>query len=250
MKNKKDQEKDGENVIAVSRAIGLLESFLPDDEYLSLLQLSTRTQLHKSTVLRIARTLAHHRYLVQREDGAWRLGPAAGWLGARYRSSFDVSAAVEPVLQDLSALSSESSTFFVQEGEARICLYRIEGPQAIRFHISVGQVLPLDKGSPGKVILAFSGKPGRQYDAIRRQGYYISIGERDQDVASISAPVYGVNWKLLGAISISGPSSRLSRVILKGYAETLITKANRLSLALGGKHKGLPPNPQRTTWHP
>lgn len=138
----------------------------------------------------------------------------------------------------------------MQEGEARICLYRIEGPQAIRFHISAGQVLPLDKGSPGKVILAFSGKPGRQYDAIRRQGYYISIGERDQDVASISAPVYGVNWKLLGAISISGPSSRLSRVILKGYAETLITKANRLSLALGGKHKGLPPSPQRTTWHP
>jgi len=250
VKNKKDQEKDGDNVIAVSRAIGLLESFLPDDEYLSLLELSKRSGLHKSTVLRIARTLAHHRYLVQREDGAWRLGPAAGWLGARYRSSFDVSAAVEPVLQELSALSSESSTFFVQEGDARICLYRIEGPQAIRFHISVGQVLPLEKGSPGKVILAFSGAAGSQFDTIRRNGYYISVGERDKDVSSISAPVYGVNWKLLGAISISGPSSRLSRPILKGYADTLINKANSLSLALGGKHKGMPPQAMRTTWHP
>ncbi len=251
MKNKKDQTRDGEGVIAVSRAIALLESFQPDDEYLALTELAARCQLHKSTVLRLARTLARHRYLVQREDGAWRLGPAAGWLGARYRSSFDVSEAVEPVLQELSALSSESSTFFVREGDARICLYRVEGPQAIRFHISVGQVLPLEKGSPGKVILAFSGAPGKQFDTIRRNGCYISVGERDRDVASISAPVYGVNWKLLGAISISGPASRLTRTILKQYAETVIGKANRLSVVLGGRHKpvDMPAN-LRTTWHP
>ena len=29
--------------------------------------------------------------MVQTDDGQWRLGPAAGWLGARYQAGFDVN---------------------------------------------------------------------------------------------------------------------------------------------------------------
>lgn len=234
LKDKPDDTPDT-GVISVNRAIGLLEAFGVQDGYLPLAELSRRTGLHKTTVLRIARTLATHQYLVYRDDGAWRLGPASGWLGARYQASFDVTASVEPVLQELSRLSGESSTFFVREGNTRICLYRVEGPQAIRFHIRVGQVLPLERGSPGKVILAFTGTPGPEFDGIRRKGYYISLGERDTEVASVSAPVYGVNWQLLGAISISGPIARLPKKKLEAFAETLVGKANQLSIALGGK---------------
>src|SRR3546814_16905521 len=60
--------------------------------------------------------------------------------------------------------------------------------------------LPLDLGGPGRVILAFSGEAGEPYESIRRAGYMISFGERDPEVSSISAPVYIVNWKLLGAL--------------------------------------------------
>ena len=101
MKNTNDQKDEISTVtgvIAVTRAIKLLEAFGVDDEYVSLVDLSRRCELHKTTVLRIARTLAAHQYLIHREDGAWRLGPAAGWLGARYQASFDVTASVEPVL--------------------------------------------------------------------------------------------------------------------------------------------------------
>ncbi len=118
-----EEKKGAEGVIAVTRAIKLLEAFEAEDEYLSLADLSRRSEIHKTTVLRIARTLASHHYLVNREDGAWRLGPAAGWLGARYRSSFNVASEVEPVLVELTQISGESATFFVQEGDVRICLY-------------------------------------------------------------------------------------------------------------------------------
>ena len=71
-------------VIAVTRALAILDAFKPGEIDLTLGELARRTRLHKTTVLRIARTLGAVRYLVQMPAGSWRLGPAAGWLGARY----------------------------------------------------------------------------------------------------------------------------------------------------------------------
>ena len=68
-------------VIAVARALAILDAFKPGEVDLALGELARRTRLHKTTVLRIARTLGSSRYLVQLSEGSWRLGPAAGWLG-------------------------------------------------------------------------------------------------------------------------------------------------------------------------
>lgn len=236
-------------VTAVKRALQLLESFTVEDTYLTLAELTRRNDLPKTTILRLARTLADLRYVVQREDGAWRLGPAAGWLGARYQAAFDVNNAIEPVLRELSVQTGESATFYVREGDMRTCLVRIEGPQAIRHHIRVGEGLPLDKGSPGRVILAFSGEPGAVYEKIRRTGYYISVGEREPEVASVSAPVFGMNWRLLGSVGISGPASRLPRRKLTAHAKRIVQAANQLSYALGGSQTP-DVKRQQSAWHP
>lgn len=238
-----------EGVVAVSRAINLLEAFRVEDSFISLSELSRRAQLHKTTALRIARTLALNNYLVQRpEDGAWRLGPAAGWLGARYQASYDVNNAIEPVLRELTLKTKESASFFVREGNIRTCLVRVEGPQAIRHHIRIGEALPLDKGSPGKVLLAFSGEPGEVYEEIRRKGSYISIGERDSQIASVAAPVFGTNWRLLGALSVSGPAVRLTRAKLDSIAQLVTSHASQLSYAMGDKPSA--PHLKTAFWHP
>ncbi len=226
--------RDG-GVIAVTRALRLLESFAVGESQLSLAEISRRCQLHKTTVLRLARTLAQSGYLVQREDGDWRLGPAAGWLGARYQAGFDVQNVLEPVLRELTLATGESAAFYVREGDMRTCLVRVEGPQALRHHARMGEGLPLDKGSPGRVILAFSGEPGEVYEEIRRRGYHWSIGEREQGVATVSAPVFGRHWRLLGCVCISGPQSRLPQEKLEALAQTIIRTANQLSYALAGK---------------
>ena len=247
--NSSDSVVESEGVVAVARALRLLDAFLIDDAFLSLAELSRRAGLHKTTTLRIARTLAAVKYLVQRqEDGAWRLGPAAGWLGARYQASYDVNNAIEPVLRELALTTSESASFFVREGKIRTCLVRVEGPQAIRHHIRVGEALPLEKGSPGRVLLAFSGEPGDVYEEIRRKGYYISIGERDAEIASVAAPVFGNNWRLLGTLSVSGPAGRLSRTRLNSFAKLVTSKASQLSYALGDNRQQTPAS--RTFWHP
>lgn len=240
---------DSGGVIAVTRALSLMEAFSVGESSLSLAELGRRSGMHKTTVLRLARTLAMSSYMVQTEDGQWRLGPAAGWLGARYQAGFDVNNAVEPVLHELVKETGESASFYVREGGIRSCVARVEGPHSVRHNIRIGERLPLDKGAPGRVILAFSGAPGEPYESIRERGYHISMGEREAEVSSVAAPIFGLGWRLLGSICISGPSSRLGKPKLQRHAKSVIRAANQLSYALAGTRSAATPS-AISRWHP
>jgi DNA-binding IclR family transcriptional regulator len=236
-------------VIAVTRALLIMEAFRIGERHLTLAELSRRTGLHNTTVLRLARTLALAGYMVQREEGEWRLGPAAGWLGARYQAGFDINNVVEPTLRELSQATQESASFYVREGDERACIARVEGPQSVRHHVRIGMRLPLNLGAPGRVILAFSGEAGAVYEDIRRKGFHVSMGEREAQVSSVAAPVFGLNWRLLGSMCISGPTLRLTEALLTKHAQTVMDAANRLSYALAGAKSEDTPKVV-STWHP
>lgn len=251
MRNTTDEDGSEQSggVTAVTRALSLMEAFEMGESTLSLAELSRRAGIHKTTALRLARTLALSHYMVQTEDGQWRLGPAAGWLGARYHAGFDVNNVVEPALHELVKETGESASFYVREGAIRSCVARVEGPQSVRHNVRIGERLPLDKGAPGRVILAFSGANGEPYETIRERGFHISMGEREAEVASVAAPVFGLNWRLLGSLCISGPSSRLTKAKLEKYAKSIIRAANQLSYALAGSRSAATPAAV-SRWHP
>lgn len=223
--------KDG--VIAVARAFAILDAFHAGESALTLGELARRTELHKTTVLRIARTMAAARYLVQLDNGSWRLGPGAGWLGARYQTVFGQTASIEPVLRDLSRVTGESAAFYVREGNSRICVVRVDGPQTIRHHVRVGEILPVNRGAIGRVLLAFSGESGELYDRIRRSGYHETRGERDPQVASVAFPVFGLNHSLIGCIAVSGPIDRFTRKACAKHVLALRKAASKLSYEIG-----------------
>ena len=223
--------KDG--VIAVARAFAILDAFHAGESALPLGELARRTGLHKTTVLRIARTMAATRYLVQLDNGSWRLGPGAGWLGARYQTVFGQTASIEPVLRDLSRVTGESAAFYVREGNSRICVVRVDGPQTIRHHVRVGEILPVNRGAIGRVLLAFSGESGELYDRIRRSGYHETRGERDPQVASVAFPVFGLNHRLTGCIAVSGPIDRFTRKACVKHVLALRKAASKLSYEIG-----------------
>jgi DNA-binding IclR family transcriptional regulator len=202
--------------------------------------------MHKPTVLRLARTLAAARFLVRRDDGAWRLGPAAGWIGSRYQAQFDLDAAIEPILRDLSAATGERASFFVFEGNLRSCLLRCEGARGSVSHIRTGEVFPLDRGSAGRVIVAALGEPGDLYERIRRRGFHITRGERNSSVASVSAAVRGRQGTVLGSVSTSGPVERLTMAVPKRHAPHTVLAARQLGVVLGG----VPAAAVRALWHP
>ncbi|WP_342050124.1 MULTISPECIES: IclR family transcriptional regulator [unclassified Cupriavidus] len=233
-------------VQAVTRALSLLTCFWGDEVYVPLHVLAKRSGMPKPTTLRLARTLAASRFLVQREDGAWRLGPAAALIGSRYQAQFDAHAVIEPVLQELATASGESASFFIYEEDIRSCLMRCEGPQGLRRHVRLGELLPLDRGSAGKVILAALGRPGVVYENIRERGFCVTRGERSPDAASISAAVTGARGTVLGSVSISGPALRLTTARLQKFSPHVVRAAAKLSYSLSG----MPAASIRSTWHP
>ena len=235
-----------ESVHSVTRALAILTAFDADDLYLPLAELARRTGMHKPTALRLARTLAAARFLVKRVDGAWRLGPAAGWIGSRYQAQFDLDSAIEPILRRLSTATGESASFFVFEGNLRSCLMRIEGPAGVQRHIRSGEVFPLDRGSAGRVILAALGAPGDLNERIRRRGFHVTRGERSSSVASVSAAVRGRHGTVLGSVSTSGPLERLTVAALQRHAPPTVLAALELGEALGATPAGA----IRASWHP
>lgn len=235
-----------DSVNAVARALAILTAFDGDELYLPLHELARRTGMHKPTTLRLARTLAAARFLVKRKDGAWRLGPAVGWIGSRYQAQFDLDSAIEPILQHLSASTGERASFFVFEGNLRSCLMRCNGTGAIESHIRAGEVFPLDRGSAGRVILAALGEPGDLNERIRRRGFHITRGERNSGIASVSAAVRGRHGVVLGSVSLSGPLDRMTSSALECHAPHTVSAARQLGEALGG----MPATALRATWHP
>lgn len=221
-----------ENVYAVTRALQLLDAFGANEQGLSLAELSRRLDMGKPTVLRTARTLERSGYLVQMEDSRWRLGPSAGWLGVRYQTSFDVNNAIEVVLRRLASATHETAALYVIEGAFRACVARVDRPSLMRHHIRVGEMLPLERGASGRILMAFAGEPGAFYDEIRRRGYYISLGERDRTMASIAVPVLGARRALFGAVCVSGTLERLDRDRLARHLPRLAKAAAELSRAV------------------
>jgi DNA-binding IclR family transcriptional regulator len=220
------QEVGRDHVQAVVKAMSLLQAFDGGDEvFISLAELARRTRLHKPTALRLARTLALSRFLVQREDGAWRLGPAAGWIGSRYQAQFDVGSVIEPILVQLAAQTGESASFYVHEGNLRSCLMRCDGPNARPGHPRSGELLPLELGAPGRAILAALGTPGEVYERIRQRGFHWARAERSSGAAAVAAAVRGEHGAVLGAVSTSGPVERLTALQLRRLAPFTVAAA-------------------------
>jgi len=204
------EAKTGEQrVESVERALAILEAFNEEEPTLSLAQLSTRTGLYKSTILRLAASLERFGYLVREEGGRFRLGPSLWRLGSLARKAYDFGEFVRPVLRDLVAETDETAAFYVRSGDKRLCLYRLNSPRPVRHHLDEGVMLPIERGASGKVLLAFDGAVGPEFQATRARGYYYSEGERDRDVGAIAVPIFDRVGRLHGALSISALITRL-----------------------------------------
>jgi DNA-binding IclR family transcriptional regulator len=217
-------------VAAVDRALMLLSAFRAGDRELTLATLAERTGLVKSTALRLLASLLHAGFVRRSEAGLYALGPEIARLDGLFSASFTLEADVMPVLAKLVAKTKETAAFHVRRDDKRLCLYRVDSPQVIRDHGRVGDLFPLDRGAGGRVITAFEGAKGAVYARIRREGFAAIVGDRLPDIAGVSAPVFGADRKLVGAITLTLPAHR--------YKDTLVAPvvaaARELTARLGG----------------
>lgn len=218
---------------AVDRALTLLAAFRTGDISLSLAELSARTRLYKSTALRLLTSLEHARLLQRLENGTYSLGSEVARLSTLYAASFSLDRVVLPVLRELVEKTGESAAYHVRQGQARLCLYRVDSPHPIRDHIKAGDLLPLDRGTGGRVLTAFDpsrAKSGSAADrkllaGVRERGFYAATGDRLAEVAGISAPVWHADGTLAAAVTLTMPSHRYH----ERYVKPVLEAARRLS---------------------
>jgi len=222
---------------AVRRALRILTTLAESSSALTLAELTRLSGIPKSTVLRLCLTLCESGVLVRLHDGRFRLGPLCLRLGTAYQNTFRLADHVVPVLQALVRETGESASFFIREGDKRICLFRVDSPKMVRVFSQVGDHFPLDRGAAGKVLLAFSEpdlKDPPVFREIRESLTAVSYGERDPEVAAVASPVFGRDQVLVGAISVAGPKSRFSPERIQRAADLVRAEAARLTAVLGG----------------
>lgn len=108
-------------------------------------------------------------------------------------------------------MSNETASYYIREGDSRVCLLRSEPARAIRHTLTVGARMPLTLGASGRVLLAFSGDPSPHSAAVRDAGFAISHGERDPEVAAVAVPILSGTGSMMGALAISGLVTRFDK---------------------------------------
>ena len=225
-------KKQAAGVAAVERALAILGAFRDGDTSLTLHEIAQRTDLYKSTILRLAGTLERRGCLLRLDDGSYQLGPTLVRWGSLCLASVRIETHVTPVLERLSAETGESATFYTRHGEARMCLARVDCTRSVRDHVRVGDILPLQRGAGGRVLVAFD--PANARARAPQSMLIVTVRERDAEGAGMAAPVFGPGGSLRGAISLSGPATRFTDAALPKFAKPLLAAAADLTTRLGG----------------
>ncbi len=229
---------------AVDRALTLLQAFGAGDPPLSLATLAERTQLYKSTALRLLASLEHAMLVERLDDGRYALGHGVARLNQVYCASYSLERVVVPELRKLVELTGESAAFHVQWGHGanaqRVSLLRVDSPQPIRDHYKAGDMLPMTGGVGAKVLIAFGPDKAlakaqsdqKLLQTIRARGYHAAVGDRDPEVAGISAPVFkaeGQARALAGSLILTMPANRYN----SAHIPLVVAAAQRLSQQMG-----------------
>src|SRR5260370_3872019 len=199
----------------LDRSMALLE--LLGDGPRSLRSLAQASGLPRPTAHRLLVALESHGLAERGPDGVFRLGPRLTELALRAGPGLGLGTLASGVLERLHEQTGESVQLYLRSGDRPLCVAARDAGAGLRDSVPVGALLPLDAGSGGKVLLAWSddaeGFPGvlaAEPAAARQRGWASSVAEREPGVASGSAPVLR-DGALLGALCVSGPATRLGR---------------------------------------
>lgn len=217
-------------VSAVERALGVLTAFRRGDGALSLAELTKRTGLVKTTVMRMALSLEAYGLLKRLEDGGYRLDAEVMRLAACYQSAFGLADLVTPVLERLAADAGETASFYVRRGDQRLCLFRVESASRIRMHVQPGDFRPMDRSAIAQVLRHF--EAGRDAPEIETPIY--TSGVTDPHAAALATPVFGAGGDLRGALALSGPVTRLTEERARKIRAQLRQAGEELTKACGG----------------
>ncbi len=236
---------------AALRAIRLLKLFTAEKPELQLAEISTSAALNKTTAHRLLQAL-HSEELLERNpaNGAYRLGRGMMALGVQALSNNDLRLRARPYLRRLADETGETATLEVPVDDTMLILDEISSKHFVGASGNVGTRWPIHATSTGKAFIAFeengperlcdelvSYTPKtiteiatlqRQLGEIRNRGFAETVDELEDGFTGVAAVVRGGMGEVLGALSICGPSHRMSEGRRAQLGATLVATAGHL----------------------
>ncbi|WP_114965776.1 IclR family transcriptional regulator [Alkalilacustris brevis] len=198
---------------SVERALSILSAFSVRRPRMTLAELARETGLHKSTILRLTRSMAIYGFIDRDAEGRFSIGASVWHLGLIFRQEFDSGETLRPVLRRLVEATGETASYFVRAGNDRVCLYRENISNLVEYGVEEGMRLRLGTGASGLVLRHFTGEALADLSAFNKNGTVDLESTRNPNIASISAPVFSSTGQFRGALTISGLNTRFTEVV-------------------------------------
>ena len=254
------KEKSEYIIQAVSHALDLLEQFHDDADELGVTELSKRLKLHKNNVFRLLATLESRGYIEQNKATEnYRLGLKALELGQTFIKQMGLLRQAKPILEKMVHECNETCYVAIFKEGYVVYLDMIETDMTVRVVSRVGSRLPAYCTAAGKVHLAFMSEEEiheivpsedlkvytdttiksrsalkKELEEIAQQGFAIDNEELDIGVRCVAAPIRDYTRRIVGSISVSGPTMRLTEERIQNELIPLVrTSAEELSTRLG-----------------
>ena len=239
-------------VAAVQRAIAILDELADARSELGTNEIARRTGVNVSTISRILATLTSGG-LVEHiaVTGRYRLGVGVIRLASAVGDRLDIRSLARPHLAELASRTQETATLSVPGGHEPITLDYVQSPLSVRSVAEVGRASAAHATAVGKVFLAHGGSvPDGQLQAftertivdhdvlradvagVRERGWGQALGEREEDLNAVAAPVLNRAGQLAAILGVQGPAVRFSPRAMRSAVELLTERAERISAAL------------------
>ena len=235
------REKNSYVIQSVNNALNLLEEFKADRDELGVTELSKRLNLHKNNVFRLLATLEAKGYIEQNKATEnYRLGVKSLELGQTFIKQIGLVRQAKPVLKEIVEQCNETAYIGIIRQSALVYLDVEEAHQTVKVANRVGWRLPIHCTAIGKAQIAFISEEEleklsildnierftpntivnkvefiKHLKEVAKRGYALDNEEYDLGVRCVGVPLRDYTGRVVGGISVSGPSFRMTDEILR-----------------------------------
>ena len=255
-----DDKTDQNTIKSLDRAMMVFE-YLSEASGKTLSALASELGQSPATVYRILTTL-EGRGLVEMDatEQVWHIGPNAFVIGAKFLKRTSLVERARPILRKLMEDTGETANLGIEQGGRVLFVSQVETHESIRAFFPPGTLSPMHASGIGKALLAEmddarldrvlgkaepevftehtisgAGAMRRELQEIRGRGYSIDGEEKTLGMRCIAAAVFDINQEAVAGISVSGPTSRVGPAEIPALSAAVITAANAVTAALGGR---------------
>lgn len=243
---------------AVLRAVSLLQVFSDEHPEWHLSDLSKTVNLNRTTTYRLL-TALESTGLVERNPKTdnYQLGSEVIVLGGRALRAKPVRAIARPELEKLAALTGETATLEVLSGHDILIIDEVMGQHLMSGAQSIGTRWPAFATSTGKAIMTHL--PKNELEAIlqaplpqitpktitspqllhqhlkeaKANGYTVAAESLELGYVAIGVAICNYDKYPVAAISVGGPSFRLTQAEIPNIGDLLKKAAAHISAQLG-----------------